>query len=286
MAEYGHPGSKRLAHGQIWASSWTITLPAGQLPNAGQNILSGHKFFLETSATDLAGNVQTDFTVGTASITIYLDTQTVTISNVSPGYSALTLLGNQWINSVTSLTGVYSDLPGSPLDTSVQSIEVRISSGTTPSLWWSDYSSDWVGSSTWAYACNGTCAGGTWSYTISNSAFRDGVRYYITGRGTDSVGNVTSIADETDSANSYFYYDISWPTSTISVPSTNGFYKMSTLTQFTGTATDSSPGALNGVQVAVQDVDTTEWWDGTSTWEMPAARRSGLTRASLRRLDV
>ena len=247
----------------IWASSWTITLPAGQLPNAAQNIDSGNKFYLETSALDRAGNVESDFSVGVSSITLYLDTQTVVISNVSPGSP----VGSQWVNSVTTLSGLYSDLPGSPLDTSVQSIEVRLSSGaTTPSTWYSGFSHNWVGSSTWSFACNGTCSGGAWTYSIANSNFSNGAFYWITGRGTDSVGNLTTIPDETTSANSTFFYDVALPTSTITAPVSNGFYTSTSLTTISGTAVDSAPGALNNVQVAVQDLDTTEWWDGTSSW--------------------
>jgi hypothetical protein len=125
-----------------------------------------------------------------------------------------------------------------------------------------------VGSSTWSFACNGSCSGGTWSYAIANSNFKDGTFYRITGRGTDSVGNITSIPDETSSANSSFYFDISWPTSTITAPVANTFYQSASLTSSSGSAVDGNNGALNNVQLAIQDVDTTNWWGGGS-WGNP-----------------
>ena len=102
-------------------------------------------------------------------------------------------------------------------------------------------------------------------YYWNNFNFSNGSGYYrFYTRGTDEVGNVETAPVVNDTICGY---DITAPNSTITVPTSSGNYN--TLTNITGTATDTYSG-VSTVIITIYNSTNSKYWSGTA-WEASAS---------------
>jgi hypothetical protein len=102
---------------------------------------------------------------------------TTTVDIVNSTYGPNTFVDDSTINGTSQDTG------GSGLI----STQITIQKGIT-SIYWTGI--EWSATQTWLDITTGTTA---WKYTMDDTNFSNGATYYIKARGTDNVGNVTTV---------------------------------------------------------------------------------------------
>ncbi len=130
------------------------------------------------------------------------------------------------------------------------------------------------------------CYLGTSSFTYTfanNSYWTNNTSYTITSKAFDNAGNSGY------GASSYFIYDVSAPSATVTLPANDGV-TMTSLSTISGTAQDWGIGQVSQVNVRIQRVTVggsvagdSDWWTGSAwqsgsfnnAWWLPASWNSG-----------
>ncbi|MFH1724499.1 MAG: Ig-like domain repeat protein, partial [Elusimicrobiota bacterium] len=201
----------------------------------------GHLMSLYIRAYDDAGNQQNDFTVGTASITFTADESDPASDVTTPGAS--------FVKSLATISGTVSDSYST-----IAEARLTISSGSSPTYYYDG--AQWTTAFT---SVTVNVVGGNWTYDASGAGWREAEQFSLKVTALDAVGNqeTKALADRD------FFYDVSLPTSAITTIADGGFYTDITLIE--GTASEAVPGQLVNVQIAIQNTNSTERWDG-SAW--------------------
>jgi len=224
---------------------WKITTTTSpRLPKAA-DLNDSVTYTIEARAEDVATNV--DATPDTESFTYDITEPDTTIDDI-PAY----------VNELTEITGAALDTDGE-----LAGVELLIQRDSDDEYW---TGIKWQNSSTWidATASVGTfdSAVEDWKVTINTSPrlpqaadLDNGVTYSIEARAEDVATNVDATPD-TES----FTYDITEPDTDIDdIPASVG-----ELTEITGTASDTSPGKVAGVEVLIQRYSDDKYWNGTN----------------------
>src|SRR3989339_611103 len=246
---------------KIWQSSWTLSLTGALRAATGVN--EGDDILLVIRAKDKSGNLQTDFTEGFSSNTFKVD-------RTNPD-SSITIPATQWRSKLQTISGTAADTGAVTSKITQADLAIYYKSGA-------DY-----------YYWNGTAFGlnvSSWNpcdvsalpdvtYNTSAISWQENVKYYLSIRSKDAAGNIQAKTDPPDdvSYDSYYYYDVSFPTATIT-SHTNGSYYNS-VTQIAGQANDSpTPPAGNltvsNVKMYIRKVGTPPeyyWNKTTALWD-------------------
>ena len=204
---------------------------------------TGDKLILVTRSSDTAGNLQNIFAVPGSSNTIYISTNTPTVSNVQPNPVSL------YVNSFPSnqITGSFTR-PTRPPPTMSPASSKSVSPATstadqTPPPGWEQLT-EFLGQRQHlgCRLCR-CCLQYPRKLCLSHRlpiSWSDGSLYRISARVTDTAGNITpNPASETVGFNAFFVYDVSFPTSAItSITNATWIQPPATIT---GTALDNYP---------------------------------------------
>ncbi len=227
-------------------------------------LTDGKSYLVKAKSIDKAGN---ESTVASDSFTFDTTNPTVTINGIADFVSTLAQTG-----------GSAADIsPGQ-----VDKVQVVVKN-STDNIYWNG--SSWVVTETWLDAS------GTTSWTYSLPALSDGKAYLVKARSIDKAGNGSTVAADS------FTFDTTNPTVTI-----NGIADfVSALAQTSGSASDTSPGQVDKVQVAVRNTSDNTYWDGSSwvvtetwldasgttswTYSMPALSDSKAYTVKARSID-
>jgi hypothetical protein len=194
---------------------------------AGITWTDGHQYVVTARATDIAGNVQSTFVVGTSSNIFNYDVQSPTSA-----VSSLTNFSFYRKETLPSITGTAADEAQSGRVASVSYSFKEYS----PEQWWNG--TTFSGSEQF-FPLNSAGAG-IWSTAAVVSAMTDGKTYAVRFRATDRAGNVEPLKSMTS-----FYFDLSTPTTQIQSPA-DGSY-LNALGTISGTAADNFAFGLNPI---------------------------------------
>jgi hypothetical protein len=216
-------------------SSWSLALPAG-------NLTSGATYTVVAKATDSLGNIGTS-----CAFTFTFDTAVPTVSITYPATNAS--YGTNWTGTIT---GKASSNAGT--GTSVASVAVAIEN-TTTSTWWNGSS---FGASGQTFV---TVTGTTsWLLALGRATLTSGDSYTVVAKATDSLGNTATSGTVT------FKYNATPPTVAITYPANSVSYGANWTGAITGTASSNSGTGTTvaGVTVAIENTETSKWWNGSS----------------------
>ncbi|MFH1784085.1 MAG: DUF2341 domain-containing protein [bacterium] len=194
-------------------------------------------YLFQSRATDAVTNVET----AGAGNTVSYDTTAPSSTVTAPADSVN-------LNALTEVTGTASDAIAG-----VNKVEVSIQKVSDSTYWDGD---SWEVAQTWLTA-TGTMS---WTYTWTPSV--DDENYTVQSRATDDVGNV-----ETPGSGNTFYYSTTAPVSSITAPTSGGYYSAETgytLATITGTASILT-GSITLVEITIKNTTDGTWWTG-ATW--------------------
>jgi len=228
-------------------------------------------------ATDAAGNVE----ASPRTIPFTFDTQApdLAITKPEPGATIAAYSNNiESTRPLTVLSGTAVDGGSNP--SGVSQVWVGISSGAANAVWFNDATSAFdTNQATIFFTTSLAGPFNPWSYNQAGlaAALQDGNLYTVFARARDAAGNLKGYVTSPNDAGAVkqsFLFDLSRPTSVVTLP--NLSFHNASLTSFSGTALDSSPGLVSGldtVYVAVQaSPPGGNWWN----WAL-----SGFTDATL-----
>ncbi|MFC1679400.1 Ig-like domain repeat protein, partial [Elusimicrobiota bacterium] len=208
----------------------------------------GHEIVFYVKAVDRAlptRNEQTSFGVGTSSITFTYDTALPDAGITDPEHM-VNQSGLAQIVGTTSSDGEWVDLWITNLDPPGDL--------SNEDDWWDGTA--WTGGTP---ASTGTdVTGGGWTYDIAADEWADGGQYKIVARARDVAGNIGLSVNASTAA---FYYDVSYPTSTIKIPAV-AFSTVSVLPQISGTSADLTPGGVTNVKFWFYRPQADTYWSG------------------------
>ena len=240
----------------IGNGSWTATKTAlvvstTSLPNWSYTLHSESEIWTHNKpykvwieATDLPGNVQTAFVVGTSSNGFTYDIQ--------PGISTVTLPANgEYYNASSKplpmISGTATD---ESLSNRVAFVGYSIKESGSGNYWNVGASTFNSGTEIFYGMVHGS--GNVW--TSSYPALQDGLAYTVRMQATDLAGNVEPL-----NTPAQFTFDVSSPMAQINVPSNNA--KLPSLPTISGTVSDNTGlSGVSKVELAIK-VDTGTWYD-------------------------
>jgi len=207
------------------------------------------EYKVASKAQDEAGSWE----VPTSSVTFKYDTN-------KPDSSITTPQQDQFYNSLTTISGTSSDTgPGSSAS-GVTIVKLQIKKLTPSTTYYWDEYSEWQTDPQWLNA-SGT---DPWTYSFDDSDWESGRKYQVISKAKDDAGNEETSLDIVD-----FFFDSDEPTSSVTEPEDNKYYK--SLTELSGDAHDEpiSPlfnSGLKEVKLRIEDEDnpSTPYWDGTN----------------------
>ncbi len=217
-------------------TAWSLSLPASDLT-------SGDVYKVTAQATDSDGNTGTSTTV-----TFAYDTAPPTVTVTYPANGS-NVCPCKWGGAIK---GTASSNSGS--GTTITGVSVSIED-TTTNRWWNGISF----TSTKAFV--GATGTTTWTLALGTASLHAGDSYSVTAEATDSAGNMGSSATVT------FTYCTtkSAPTVTITYPVNGATYGSNWGGSISGAASPgSSATSIKTVTVAVEDLATKLWWNGTA----------------------
>ncbi len=155
---------------------------------------------------------------------------TVTLNNIP-----------DFVKLLTSISGAAADtLPGQ-----VDKVQVQIKNTTDSSCW---NGSSWVASETWLDATGTT----SWSYAMPS--LTNGKSYEAKSKSIDKAGSESTVASDS------YTLDTTMPMLSITdIPD-----RVKSLAQINGTASDTSPGEVDKVQVVIYNSTDSTYWNGSS----------------------
>ena len=216
-------------------TSWSLTLPISDLT-------SGNSYKVTAQATDSLGNVATSSTV-TFSYDSASPSVTITFPANGANVCACSYGGK--------ITGTASSNSGS--GTAITSVSVAIEN-TTTDTWWNGSSFAAV-SRTWLTASGTT----SWTFPLAAKYLTTGDTYSVTAETKDSLGNIGTSATV-----SFTYCLETPPTVGITYPVNGTTYGSNWNGEITGTASAASGTTIKSISVAIEDVKTSKWWNGSS----------------------
>ena len=232
-------------------TSWSLSFPSS-------NLSSGDTYKVTAQATDSSGNVGTSSTV-TFTYNTALPTVTITYPSSGANVCACSYLGK--------ITGTASSNSGS--GTTISSVSVAIEN-TTTSMWWNGI--NFTSSTETFVEPTGTTS---WSLPLGGSSLANGDAYSVIAEATDSLGNLG-----TSSTASFTYcLKTSPPSVTITDPIGGTTYGSNWNGEITGSASATTGATITSVSVAIEDLTTKSWWNGSgfaSSTEM-FNKASGMT---------
>ena len=217
-------------------TSWNYTLAASYLT-------SGDSYTVDSTASDIAGNVQTTATAATFTYDTTPPAATIAVPANNAAYNAAGWTG--------AISGTAADA-----ETGVANVRVSIENTTTQKYW----NGSSFGNSTADYlTASGTT---TWTYTLAASNLTNGDSYAVAVQATDNAGNV-----ETGLTAAFNYYTTP-PTSAIAFP-TAAYYNAAGWGSGTISGTAAATGAGNSVskvQVSIENNTTGQYWNGSNAF--------------------
>ncbi len=205
----------------------------------------GYKVWI--AATDLPGNAQTSYAVGTSSNGFTYDTQFATSAVVVP-------VNADYYNASTKPLPVISGTAvDETLGNRVQSVGYSIKENVSGNYW--NVLSSTFNSGSELFNAMSFSNPNVW--TSTHPTLQDGLVYAVRTRATDLAGNVEPLK-----APLTFTFDVSSPTARITQPSSGS--QLSSLPYISGTVFDNTglPG-VQTVELAIQ-VDTGTWYSNVS----------------------
>ncbi len=226
--------------------SWSYTLA-----NESQIWAHNQPYRAWIAATDLPGNVQTSFVVGTSSNAFTYDTAYGTSVVVVP-------VANDYYNASTKPLPVISGTAiDETLGSRVQSVSYSIKESGSGLYWNANVSTF----SSAGELFNAMAFTGPNVWTSTHPTLQDGLAYQVRMRATDKAGNVEPLR-----ATTAFTFDVSSPTTRITRPVAGS--EVSSLPYISGTVSDNTGTAgVQTVELAVA-VDTGGWYnDSNNTFD-------------------
>jgi hypothetical protein len=244
----------------VWGAAATpIIVSTSNLPNWSYTLGNETQIWAHNAAykvwmtaTDLPGNAQTSYIVGTSSNGFTYDTQFATSVVVVP-------VNGDYYNATTKPLPVISGTAvDETLGNRVASVGYSIKENGS-GLYWD------VGSSTFnagGELFNALSFSNPNVWTSTHPPLQDGLVYAVRTRATDLAGNV-----ETPQTARTFTFDISSPTAGIALPVNRA--NVSSLPTISGTVADNTGTAgIQTVELAIQ-VDTGAWFnDGSGAFDI------------------
>ncbi|MFC1522752.1 hypothetical protein ACFL6Y_10110, partial [Elusimicrobiota bacterium] len=248
---------------------WTYTDSLGSDMNAV--LTSGRKYIVTSRASDLAGNVQDEFELGTSSVNFTYDTKAPNMGIAEPA-------DTENYSELTTISGTIDDLQDDPANAPYTSNEIRVFvsiKDTTLNKYWN---ADWVvAASSWvvqtaSQSITVTNGSPKWwdSSTIDLPIWASDHTYDVIVYGEDNAGNI-AVAFTT----STFTFDASGPITSINNPvfdgeGFNGSTKQ--LTELSGTVYDvSSDVAEIWISMCLDDNKDGDCEDGSDVyWDWAA----------------
>jgi hypothetical protein len=240
-------------------TNWSLTVP-------NSDLTAGDSYSVTAQATDSYANVATSSTV-TFTYAMTLPTVIITYPVHGSNVCACGYTGK--------ITGTASSNSGS--GTSITAVSVAIEN-TTTGKWWNGTS--FSATSQTYVAASGTTS---WTLALAGSSLSTGDTYSVVAKATDSLGNVGS-----SSPVSFTYcLKTSPPIVTITYPVNKTTYGTNWTGSITGTASAGAGATITKTSVAVENTETSKWWNGTSfgataqsfvtasgttSWSLPLAR--------------
>jgi hypothetical protein len=190
--------------------------------------LSPGTHVIEARAQNSVGNWETSYS-----------TDIVEIDTTSPTVTLNTIPDS--VKSLPSINGTAADTaPGQ-----VDKVQVQIKNISDGVCW---NGSSWVATETWLDAM------GTASWSYSMPWLSDGKSYEVKARSIDKAGNESAPASDS------FIFDTTSPA--VMLNNIPEFIK--SLTSISGTASDTTPGQVDRVQVQIRNTTDSLYWNGSS----------------------
>ncbi|MFA5858611.1 MAG: Ig-like domain repeat protein, partial [Elusimicrobiota bacterium] len=157
---------------------------------------------------------------------------------------------------------VLGNITGTAVDSisKVSRVEVALQEAWGSGMWYNGTSTFSATGVVWSTA-EVTGSGVVKNWTYITPALIDQTSYWVKVRAVDTAGNTQDWTTEGTSEN-LFMYDVSLPTSVVSVPVTGGHYN--TLSSITGTAKDGIGIAANMVEFGIREYPGGPWWNGST----------------------
>jgi len=238
--------------GIIWSTTtltgsnpWNWEIPSSNLPAWEDGI----SYLIVAKSKDAADNEESVFTVGVDSNTFTYDTSQPEVAVTTP---------STHVNYDPVIYGTSMDYTPGIVS------EVRVKIRREDDVYWTG--SDWgdIGVEYWVLA-DGTV---NWSYSgvKDNSAWGNELEYSVWAKARDDAGNWSQI-----SSTQTFIVDKSSPSSGVTVPVADGYYRTFSPNKLTGTANDKdgmgdlSVSDINSgeIKLKIKNEDTGEYWRGT-----------------------
>ena len=136
----------------------------------GPQMVSSHNILLEVKAIDNSSPAGGGGTGNVSPVT----SLSFTIDNTPPVGTLAWPLANQAVSSNTVLlTGSETDVTGDPAGSGVTTLQVEISTGTSPKYYWTG--SSYTLTQTWIT----TATANPWTYNLPSAALASGTLYYV-----------------------------------------------------------------------------------------------------------
>ena len=217
-------------------TAWSLSIPASDLT-------SGDVYKVTAQATDSDGNTGTS-----ATVTFAYDTALPTVTITYPANGA-NVCPCKWGGAIKGTASSNSG-PG----TTITGVSVSIED-TTTNRWWNGISF----TSTKAFV--GATGTTTWTLVLGTASLHAGDSYSVTAEATDSAGNMGNSA----TVNFTYCNTKSAPTVTITYPVNGATYGSNWGGSISGAASPgSSATSIKTVTVAVENLVTKLWWNGTA----------------------
>ena len=215
-------------------TSWT-------LPLGGSSLKSGDAYSVIAQATDTLGNVATSSTVSFT----YCLRSPPTVSITYPVNK--TSYGSDWAGEITGSASATSGA-------TIKSVSVAIED-TTTNKWWNTSSFGATGE-TFNKATGAT----TWLLVLPTSDLTSAVSYSIIAEATDNLGSTgtSSTVDFT------YLVKTAPPCVRITYPVNKTTYGSNWAGEITGTSSAGTGASISKTTVAIEDLKTTMWWNGSS----------------------
>ncbi|MFC2091268.1 hypothetical protein ACFLTD_00665, partial [Elusimicrobiota bacterium] len=186
---------------------------------------------------------------------LYADTVTFTYDEYSPSPERPDSL----VTSITDgshINTTFANITGTSQDDvlldDIDPVNVKIRRDDTLQYWGG---SSWTGE-TWISASGGT----SWTRAIGAAFWVENTSYTVISRAKDKAGNYEAFFTTFT-----FVYDIDEPDAKLTYPTLNGYISQTGLVQ--GTASDTSAGLVNKVELRLKDLDTsTTYYVEGSGW--------------------